>query len=78
MPKADMTFRGALSSDRKWSKAAVAVGGVVLLAASVAVVSAQGSADPAAQAQSTAFSLGKVFTFLFMTLGPFKIFGPFA
>lgn len=32
----------------------------------------------AVETQATPFSLGKVFTFLFLTLGPFKIIAPFA
>jgi len=35
-------------------------------------------ADRATQALTTPFSIGKVFTFLFMTLGPLKIIAPFA
>jgi multiple antibiotic resistance protein len=55
------------------------VGGIVLLAASATVVFAQqATPETATQAQNAPFSIGKVFTFLFMTLGPFKIFGPFA
>jgi hypothetical protein len=59
--------------------AALAVVWVILVAPAMTVVSAQqGTAEAAAQAQAAPFSLGKVFTFLFLTLGPFKIIGPFA
>jgi multiple antibiotic resistance protein len=78
MMRADITSRGTPPSVRKWGKAAVVVW-VVLLAAATTVVSAQErTTGAAAHAQIAPFSLGKVFTFLFMTLGPFKIFGPFA
>ena len=40
------------------------------------VVAAQATIP--AEAQVMAFSFGKVFTFLFLTLGPLKIIGPFA
>ena len=36
------------------------------------------TADTASQAQAASFTLAKVFTFLFLTLGPLKIIGPFA
>jgi multiple antibiotic resistance protein len=61
----------------KWNIAGV-MGGIVLLAASAAVLSAQhGTPNTTAESQAS-FSIGKLFTFLFLTLGPFKIFGPFA
>jgi len=41
------------------------------------VVVAQATPIPA-EAQAFPFSFGKVFTFLFLTLGPLKIIGPFA
>jgi hypothetical protein len=42
------------------------------------VLSAQhGTPNTTAESQAS-FSIGKLFTFLFLTLGPFKIFGPFA
>jgi multiple antibiotic resistance protein len=78
MMRADRTSRGAPSSGWRSGKTAV-VGGIVLFAGSATVVSAQqGTPETATQAQIAPFSLGKVFTFLFMTLGPFKIIGPFA
>jgi multiple antibiotic resistance protein len=53
-------------------------GAVLFLAAAATVVSAQpGTANTAAAAPATPFSIGKVFTFLFLTLGPSKIIGPF-
>jgi multiple antibiotic resistance protein len=56
---------------------AAAVGGLIVLAAT-AVVYAQGAATAPAAAGEGAFSLGKQFTFLFLTLGPLKVIAPFA
>ena len=72
--------RRCAAGDRKWSTLA-AVGGFALLAAATTGVSAQDvtvTADTVSQAQAAPFTLAKVFTFLFLTLGPLKIIGPFA
>ena len=62
---------------RKWSTLA-AVGVFALLAAVTTGVSAQDVIVTASQTQAPPFTLAKVFTFLFLTLGPLKILGPFA
>jgi multiple antibiotic resistance protein len=49
----------------------------VLLGGSLAASAQQITANATGQAQSVTFSLGKVFTFLFLTLGPLKLLGPF-
>jgi multiple antibiotic resistance protein len=68
------TFVGA--SRRKLVEPFV-VGALLLVAASVA--SAQEVAmGGTAQASVTPLTLGEIFTFLFVTLGPFKVLGPFA
>ena len=60
---------------RKWSK--VGVIGSVFLFATTTLVFAQTPEDLPTQVQNTPFSIGKIFTFVFMTLGPLKIIGPF-
>ena len=62
---------------RKWSTLA-AVGVFSVLAAVTTGVFAQDVIATASQTQATPFTLAKVFTFLFLTLGPLKILGPFA
>jgi multiple antibiotic resistance protein len=52
-----------------------AAAAIVLVFAAAAVVFAQ---DTGATRPQPSFSLGKTFTFLFVTLGPLKVFGPFA
>ena len=70
--------RRCAAGDRKWSTLA-AVGGFALLAAAAADVSAQDvTENTVSQVQAAPFTLAKVFTFLFLTLGPLKIIGPFA
>jgi len=53
-----------------------AVGGLLLLAATAAIYAQD--APVATAAGGRAFSLGKSFMFLFLTLGPLKVVGPFA
>ena len=56
-----------------------AVVGVVILMATATTLVAQYSAQPAAAPPDPPpFSFGRTFTFLFLTLGPFKILEPFA
>jgi hypothetical protein len=53
-----------------------AVSGLVLLALAATSVAAQEVAAQATDAaQATPFDFGKAFTFLFLSLGPFKIIG---
>ena len=63
----------------KWGKAATAVTLALFGAATSATfaqsVTAAGAQSPA---DTVPFSLGKVFTFLFLTLGPFNVLTPFA
>jgi multiple antibiotic resistance protein len=69
--------RRRATGDRKWSTLAAA-GGFALLAAAAAGVSAQDvTENTVSQMQVAPFTLAKVFTFLFLTLGPLKILGPF-
>lgn len=73
-----MATRGATSSGGKLG-IGLAVGAVALLAVAAGVAGAQEAATGGAdEAAATALDLGKVFTLLFLTLGPFKIIGPFA
>jgi multiple antibiotic resistance protein len=54
------------------------VGCAFLMGALVATAAAQSPAGDAGPASNpTPFTPGKVFTFLFLTLGPFKLLGPF-
>ena len=53
-------------------------GTIVLLLAATSVAFAQGApTSTQGEANTAPFSLGKVFTFLFLTLGPFNVIGPF-
>jgi len=53
-------------------------GGVLLLAVAATAAHAQEATSAATQPQAAPFFLGKVFTFLFLTIGPLKVIGPFA
>src|SRR5262245_46673874 len=66
------------SPEARWIKAKVVCGGLLCAALATAVFAQQATSETASQVPTTPFSVGKVFTFLFMTLGPFKIIGPFA
>jgi multiple antibiotic resistance protein len=53
-------------------------GAALLIVTAATIFAPAAFAESTAQAQGAPFSLGKIFTFLFLTLGPFKILGPFA
>lgn len=78
MPKTDMTFCGGQAPDPKWIKAAAANAVILLSVSATMALAQQGATDGAAQPQATPLSIGKLFTFLFLTLGPFKLIVPFA
>lgn len=61
---------------RKWRRVWI-VSNILLSVLAVTAV-AQSATNIDLQAQTAPFSLGKVFTFLFLTLGPLKIIAPFA
>ncbi len=74
MMRYQVAFRGA---SRRKLVAASMVGAVLLVAASVA--SAQEvAAGGTGQASASTITLGKIFLFLFATLGPFNVLAPFS
>ncbi len=73
MLAADGRRRLAFTSRRR---DVAAVGALIVLAATSAVYAQDAPAVAATGART--FSLGKSFTFLFLTLGPLKVVGPFA
>jgi multiple antibiotic resistance protein len=52
--------------------------GVLLLAGATSPLWAQAVTSGIAQSKAPVFSLGEVFTLLFVTIGPMKVIGPFA
>jgi multiple antibiotic resistance protein len=71
-----ITTRGAISAGRGGT--AVFASGAILLATTTTLFAQSVAPGDAAQASATPFNVGRAFTFLFLTLGPFKVFGPFA
>ena len=71
-----ITPRGAISAGRGGT--AVFASGAILLATTTTLFAQSVTPGDAAQASATPFNVGRAFTFLFLTLGPFKVFGPFA
>jgi multiple antibiotic resistance protein len=63
----------------KWRSVALLVfAGLPLLAFATTVSAQEVTESATGQAQSVTFSFGEIFTFLFLTLGPLKLLGPFA
>lgn len=62
---------------QKWGKVWF-IGIILLVVVSLSVIYAQSAASNETQAESSSFSISKLFTFLFLTLGPLKIIAPFA
>jgi hypothetical protein len=62
----------------KWRSAALVFGGLTLLALAKTAAAQELTGNATGQVQSVTFSLGKIFTFVFLTLGPLKLLGPFA
>ncbi len=55
-----------------------AAASAILIVAATPVTAQEVTTAEATQGSATAFNFGKAFTFLFLTLGPFKVIGPFA
>ena len=77
MWKAAMTFRSGQPPDWKWNKVVVVYTIILLVISATILYAQQEAADATGQTQATPLSTGKLFTFLFLTLGPFKLIGPF-
>jgi multiple antibiotic resistance protein len=77
MMKLHSTSLGNLPA--KWRSVALLVlVGLPLLALATTVSAQEVTESATGQAQSVTFSFGEIFTFLFLTLGPLKLLGPFA
>lgn len=77
MWKAAITFRSGQPPDWKWNKVVVVYTIILLVISATILYAQQEAADATGQTQATPLSTGKLFTFLFLTLGPFKLIGPF-